>query len=59
MWVLETIINIITFLKVKLVFHRYNKMVRCSSCISMGNSFIKEKIWCFCFLPFRLFSITH
>jgi len=44
MWVLETIINIITFLKVKLVFHRYNKMVRCSSCISMGNSFIKEKI---------------
>jgi hypothetical protein len=36
------IINIIAFLKVKLVFHRYNKMVRCSSCISVGKFFFYQ-----------------
>ena len=36
-WVLETVINIIAFLKGKLVCCRYNKMVRCSSCISVGK----------------------
>jgi len=38
-WVLETVINIIAFHKGKLVFSRYNKIVRCSSCISMGKFF--------------------
>jgi len=38
-WVLETVINIIAFLKGKLVFCRYNKMVRCSSPISLGKFF--------------------
>jgi len=38
-WVLEIIINIITFPKVKLVFLRYNKVVKCSSCSSMEKFF--------------------
>jgi hypothetical protein len=36
------IVNIIAFLEVKLVFHGYNKMVRCSSCISMGKFFFYQ-----------------